>query len=99
MLQMEHSAILSTFIKLPIVIKIFILSIFEWPFYTGFSVCLSICRDSGEKRRLQTTKSDTAIAQNKLSNAEREQNSCKQPLSKANSEAGAQSLKVKSSSW
>ena len=39
MLQGEHSAILSTFIKLPIVIKIFILSIFEWPFYTGFTVC------------------------------------------------------------
>ena len=34
--QGEHSAILSTFIKLPIVIKIFVLSIFEWPFYTGF---------------------------------------------------------------
>ena len=33
MLQGEHSAILLT-IKLPFVIKIFILSIFEWPFYT-----------------------------------------------------------------
>ena len=31
MLQGEHSAILSTFIKLPFVFKIFILSIFEWP--------------------------------------------------------------------
>ena len=31
MLQGEHSAILSTFIKLPFVIKIFVLSIFEWP--------------------------------------------------------------------
>ena len=39
MLQMEHSAILLTFIKLPIVIKIFVLSILEWPFYTGFTVC------------------------------------------------------------
>ena len=35
-LQGEHSAILLTFIKLPFVIKIFVLSIFEWPFYTGF---------------------------------------------------------------
>ena len=35
--QGEHSVILSTFIKLPIVIKIFVLSIFEWPFYTGFA--------------------------------------------------------------
>ena len=34
MLQREHSAILSTFIKL---IKICVLSIFEWPFYTGFT--------------------------------------------------------------
>ena len=32
----EHSATLSTFIKLPFVIKIFVLSIFE--FYTGFTV-------------------------------------------------------------
>ena len=38
MLQGEHSAILSTFIKLPVVIKVFVLSIFEWPFYTGFTV-------------------------------------------------------------
>ena len=32
MLQGEHSAILSTFIKLPFVIKIYVLSTFEWPF-------------------------------------------------------------------
>ena len=38
MLQGEHSAILSTFIKLPFVIKIFVLWIFECPFYTGFTV-------------------------------------------------------------
>ena len=35
---MEHSAVLLTFIKLPIVIKIFVLSIFELIFYTGFTV-------------------------------------------------------------
>ena len=40
MLQVKHSAILLTFIKLPFVIKIFVLSIFEWPFYTGFTVYL-----------------------------------------------------------
>ena len=34
----ELSAILSTFIKLPVGIKIFVLSIFEWPFYTWFTV-------------------------------------------------------------
>ena len=38
MLQMEHSAILLTFIMLPVAIKTFVLSIFEWPFYTGFTV-------------------------------------------------------------
>ena len=38
MLQGEHSAILSAFIKLPVVIKIFVLSIFECPFYTSFTV-------------------------------------------------------------
>ena len=42
MLQAEHSAILLTFIKLPFVNKIFVLSIFEWLFYTGFSVCVHI---------------------------------------------------------
>ena len=38
MLQGEHSAILSTFIKLPVVIKIFVLSIFEWSLKTGLTV-------------------------------------------------------------
>ena len=38
MFQGEHSAIFSTVIKLPFVIKILVLSIFEWPFYTGFTV-------------------------------------------------------------
>ena len=39
MLQLEHSALLLTCIKLPFVIKMFVLSIIEWPFYTGFTVC------------------------------------------------------------
>ena len=34
----EHSAILLTFIKLPFVIKTFVLSIFEWPFYCLISL-------------------------------------------------------------
>ena len=38
MLQGEHSAILLTFMKLPFVIKIFVLSIFEGPLKTGFTV-------------------------------------------------------------
>ena len=41
MLLGEHSAILLTFIKLPFVIKIVVLSIFEGAFYTGFTVCTS----------------------------------------------------------
>ena len=40
MLPLDHSVRLSTFIKLPIVIKIYVLSIFELPFYTGFTVVL-----------------------------------------------------------
>ena len=38
MLPLEHSAILLTFIKLPFVIKIFVLSIFGLSFYIGFAV-------------------------------------------------------------
>ena len=34
----EHSAILSTFIKLPFVFKTSVLSIFEWLLKTGFAV-------------------------------------------------------------
>ena len=39
-----------TFIKLPFVVKIFVLSIFEWPFYTGFTVPVLeiICNDSSD---------------------------------------------------
>ena len=39
-LQGEQSAILSTFMKLPFVIKMFVLSIIERPFYTGFTVMM-----------------------------------------------------------
>ena len=48
MLQWKHSAILSTFIKLPFVIKIFVLSFFEWPLKTGFTVPFLLC----EQQRL-----------------------------------------------
>ena len=47
-LQWEHYAILLIFIKLPFVIKIFILSIFEWLLKAGFTVVL-FCRFSGRK--------------------------------------------------
>ena len=49
MLQMEYSAILLTFIKLPFVIKIFVLSIFEWPLKTGFTLLINIPRHTGAK--------------------------------------------------
>ena len=48
MLQGEHSAIISAFIKLPFVISTFVLSIFEWPFKTGFNVV----EDSDERLEL-----------------------------------------------
>ena len=38
MLHGEHSAILLTFIKLPFAFKTLVLSIFEWPLKTGFTV-------------------------------------------------------------
>ena len=41
MLQWENPAILSTFIKLPFVIKICVLSIFEWLLKTGFTVLVN----------------------------------------------------------
>ena len=52
-----HSAILSTFIKLTIVIKIFVLSIFEWPFYTGFTF---FCNKSFTDQLLLTQISDNS---------------------------------------
>ena len=48
MLQGEHSAILSAFIKLPFVIKIFVLSIFEWLFYTNCSGSALVILSMGE---------------------------------------------------
>ena len=39
MLQGEHSAILLTFLKLPFVNNTFVLSTFELPLKTGFTVC------------------------------------------------------------
>ena len=48
MLQGKHSAILSTFINLPFVIKMIVLSIFEWSFYTCFTVML-ICHPPYQK--------------------------------------------------
>ena len=53
MLQGEHSAILSTFIKLPFVIKTFVLSIFEWPLKTGFTVPLQILQSLPSDREYQ----------------------------------------------
>ena len=40
MLRGEHSATLLTFIKLPFLIKVFVLSIFGWLIKTGLTVCI-----------------------------------------------------------
>ena len=46
---MIQSAVLLTFIKLPFVIKIFVLSIFEWPLKTGFTIqCVDLNMHSKE---------------------------------------------------
>ena len=51
--QGEHSAILSTFIKLPFFIITFVLSIFEWPLKTGFPVVVKVfCVSSSRYRWL-----------------------------------------------
>ena len=53
--QGEHTAILLTFIKLPFVIKIFVLSIFKWRFYTSFTVlCGCLLRSSLAGKALRT---------------------------------------------
>ena len=46
MLQREHSVILLTFIKPPYVIKIFVLSVFEWPLKTGFTVGCAVTSEN-----------------------------------------------------
>ena len=51
--RMEHSAILPIFIKLPFIIRIFVLSIFEWPFYTGFTVHVLACDPLATEMNLQ----------------------------------------------
>ena len=47
-IQGDHSAILSTFIKLSFVFKFFIVSILEWQCYTGFTVCIFNQKNSAE---------------------------------------------------
>ena len=64
MLQGEHSAILLTFIKLPFVIMIFVLSIFEWRFYTGFTVIS--CSDNSGSEYQENKTSHSAKTDEKL---------------------------------
>ena len=75
MFQGEHSAILLTFNKLPFVIKIFVLSILEWPLYMGFTVRkidfqyqLHVSLNTGQKccRMLQGEHSATILTFIKL---------------------------------
>ena len=46
---LQNAPALSTFIKLPFVIQIFVLSIFERPFYTGFTVSATWCYLNNKK--------------------------------------------------
>ena len=54
----EHSAILSTFIKLPSVIKIFVLSIFEWPLKAGFTVLLANYTGTSQRTKVLNSGSE-----------------------------------------
>ena len=61
-----HSAIFSTFIKLPFVIKIFVLSIFEWPGLTVFQFWLlhqncSLLNYLTSPKLLRLTRSDHEV--------------------------------------
>ena len=46
--ECSYGSITSTFIKLPFVIKIFVLTIFEWQFYTYFTVYKLLCKHKNE---------------------------------------------------
>ena len=46
----EHSEILSTCIKLPSVLKTFVLSIFDWPLKTGFTVIFKSSNELGHSK-------------------------------------------------
>ena len=48
MLQRKHSTILLTFIKQPSVIKICVLSIFEWPLKTSFRIANTLYFECSE---------------------------------------------------
>ena len=65
-LPLEHFAKLLTFIKLPFVIKIFVLSIFEWPFYTDFTVSSNATntdlRSWHHKEEIESTNSHTTAS-------------------------------------
>ena len=59
--QREHSTILLTFIKLPVVIKTFVLSIFEWPFFRGFTVTKVLGHDVIRQVHLGTKMSESML--------------------------------------
>ena len=61
MLQGEHSAILSTCYELPHGFKTFVLSIFEWPLKTGFTVCM-FCRMLPMKQELKILKTNYRVS-------------------------------------
>ena len=52
--EYSKSTIRSTFIKLPFFMETFVLSIFEWPLYTGFTVHVSQQKSSVLDARIRT---------------------------------------------
>ena len=57
---------LLTFINLPFVIKIFVLSIFEWPFYTGFTACFGCSKEPSLKMLLSSTHCNILLRNKKI---------------------------------
>ena len=68
MLQREQSAIPSTVIKLRVVIKTFVLSIFEWPLYTGFTVSFLFSQAKEPKDVISLDEINAAFVPEKLGN-------------------------------
>ena len=82
-----HSAILSTFIEIPFVIKFFVLYIFEWPFYTGLLFTQVYCNffliPEKESSRTMSTESVKGSEADNLTTSSEAQNEPKQENSQS----------------
>ena len=66
MLKAEHSAILSTFIKLPYAIKTFVLSIIEWPLRQVLQYFMCLLPDAKQAFHLYDKKGNGEVATKEL---------------------------------